>query len=63
MDSLKLKLRRIRVGLTQFELAQKAGVHPSRLSEMETNKRPIADVVVEALDRELAKVGLDPSND
>ena len=57
MDGLELKLGRIRVGLTQFELAQKAGVHPSRLSEMETGKRPIDAVVVDALARELAGVG------
>ena len=59
MDPLEMKLGRIRVGLTQFELAQKAGVHPSRLSEMETGKRPIADAVIVVLDRELAGVGLE----
>ena len=58
MDGLELKLGRIRVGLTQFELAQKAGVHPSRLSEMETGKRPIDSVVVDALNRESANTGL-----
>lgn len=57
MDPLEMKLGRIRAGLTQYELAQKANVHPSRLSEMETGKRPITDAVVEALDRELAGVG------
>ena len=57
MNGLDLKIRRIRAGLTQYDLAQEAGVHPSRLSEMETGKRPIDDVVVDALDRELAAVG------
>ena len=61
MDGLELKLGRIRVGLTQFELAQKAGVHPSRLSEMETGERPIDSVVVDALDRESANMGLERS--
>ena len=61
MDGLELKLGRIRVGLTQFELAQKAGVHPSRLSEMETGKRPIDSVVVDALNRESAKMELERS--
>lgn len=56
MDGLDLKLGRVRVGLTQWQLATKAGIHPSRLSEMETGKRPVEDVVVEALAQELAQV-------
>ena len=55
MDGLELKIRRIRAGLTQYALAQEAGIHPSRLSEMETGKRPIADAVTDALNKELAE--------
>ena len=55
MDGLELKIRRIRAGLTQYALAQDAGIHPSRLSEMETGKRPIADAVTDALNKELAE--------
>lgn len=57
MDPLELKIKRVRAGLTQYQLANKAGLHASRLSEMETGKRPIADVVVSVLDRELSEVG------
>ena len=52
MNGLELKIRRIRAGLTQYDLAQEAGIHPSRLSEMETGKRPVTDVVTAALDKE-----------
>ena len=53
MDLLEFKIKRIRVGLTQYQLAGKAGIHPSRLSEMETGKRPISDAVIGVLDQEL----------
>ena len=52
MDGLELKILRIRAGLTQYDLAQEAGIHPSRLSEMETGKRPVTDAVTDALDKE-----------
>ena len=55
MDGLELKIKRIRAGLTQYDLAQEAGIHPSRLSEMETGKRPVADAVTDALNKELPK--------
>ena len=56
MDGLELKIRRIRAGLTQYDLAQEAGIHPSRLSEMETGKRPITDAVTDALDKKISEV-------
>ena len=52
MNGLELKIRRIRAGLTQYDLAQEAGIHPSRLSEMETGKRPVAEAVTDVLDKE-----------
>lgn len=55
MDGLDLKLRRVRAGLTQYDLGQKAGVHPTRISEMERGQRPISDAVVKALDKKLAE--------
>lgn len=54
MTPLDLKVRRVRVGLTQYELARKCGLHPARLSEMEAGKRPIPDLVIEVLDQQLA---------
>jgi len=56
VDGLELKIRRIRAGLTQYDLAREAGIHPSRLSEMETGKRRITDAVTDAIDKELAEV-------
>ena len=51
MDGLELKLARVRLGLTQYELGQKLRVHPSRLSEMERGQRDVTPAVVEALER------------
>ena len=55
MDGLELKILRIRTGLTQDDLAQGAGIHPSRLSEMETGKRPVTEAVTGALDKEVSE--------
>ena len=52
MNGLELKIRRIRAGLTQYDLAQEASIHPSRLSEMEIGKRPVAEAVTDVLDKE-----------
>ena len=59
MEPLELKIKRIQAGMTQFDLGWMTGIHPSRLSEMETGKRPIAEAVIEVLDRELADVALE----
>ena len=59
MTGLDLKLARVRLGLTQFALALKLGLHPSRLSEMETDKRRVTEEVAYAL-RELLS-GLEAS--
>jgi len=55
---MDLKLKRVQACLTQYELGKLAGLHAARLSEMETGKRPIDSVVVDALDRESANMGL-----
>ena len=57
MDGLELKILRVRAGLTLWQLGKLAGVHPARISEMERDQRPIADTVVDALNREMAEVG------
>ena len=57
MDGLGLKLKRVQAGLTQYELAQRSGVHPARISEMETGKRPIIQAVVDVLSHEMSGVG------
>lgn len=36
---LDLKMRRLRAGLTQYEVAAKLGIHPGRLSEIECGRR------------------------
>ena len=53
MNGLDLKLKRVRVGLTLWQLGKLAGVHPARISEMERGQRPIIDAVVNALSHEV----------
>lgn len=43
---------RVKEGLTQADLAERLGVHPSNVSEMESGKRPIG----KAMAKRLAKV-------
>ena len=50
MNGLDLKLKRVRAGLTLWQLGRLAGVHPARLSEMERGQRSIAEAVVAVLD-------------
>ena len=54
-----MKAARVRARLTQWQLATMAGVHPSRLSEMETGKKPVTEAVVRALNEALADVALE----
>lgn len=51
MNGLELKLARVRAGLTQWELANLSQVNPARISEMETNKRPVIQAVIDTLER------------
>ena len=60
MTGLGLKLARIRMGLTQFELALKLGIDPARLSEMETGKRPIPGAVAQRLRAKVSKETVRP---
>ena len=52
-----MKLKRVRVGLTLWQLGKLAGVHPARISEMERGQRPITDVVLDALSLEMSGAG------
>ena len=61
MDGLDLKLKRVQAGLTQYELGQRSGVHPARISEMERGQRPIIDAVVNALAHEVGGEGRERS--
>ena len=51
MEGIELKVARIRAGISQWRLAQEAGLHPCRLSEMETGRRPVSKAVVDALEK------------
>jgi hypothetical protein len=42
--------------MTQYDLPQKAGIHPCRGSEMERGQRPIGEIIVQILELELADV-------
>ena len=57
MDGLDLRIMRVRAGITQYELAQRSGIHPARISETERGQRPITAAVVEALSHEMSGVG------
>ena len=59
MDGLELKLARVRLGLTQYELGQKLRVHPARLSEMERGQREITTAVIEAVNREITAAAVE----
>ena len=50
MEGLTLKVRRIQAGLTQYQLAQKSGIHPARISEMERGQRPVSPALVRVLE-------------
>lgn len=55
MDGLQVKIARIRVGLTLWDVGQLVGLHAARISEMERGQRPISDTVVKALEKKLAE--------
>ena len=61
MDGLDLRIMRVRAGITQYELAQRSGIHPARISEMERGQRPIIEAVVDALRHEMSGVGRERS--
>ncbi len=49
MKGIELKVARVQLGLSQYGLGLKLGIHPARLSEMETGKRPIPEAVAKWL--------------
>ena len=51
MDGMDLKIARLRAKGPQWDLAREANVSPPRLSEMETNTRPVTQAVIDALER------------
>ena len=54
MESLELKLLRVKAGLTQWDLAQQLRIHPARISEMERGRRAISPDMEQALERILS---------
>ena len=50
MNGLDL-IRRIKARWTQWDLAKELGMHPARISEMETGRRDITEDVEEAVER------------
>ena len=57
MDGLDLRIMRVRAGITRYLLAQRSGIHPARISDMERGQRPITDVVLDALSHEMSGAG------
>jgi|GEM_PF-6559869 transcriptional regulator with XRE-family HTH domain len=57
MDGLDLRIMRVRAGITRYLLAQRSGIHPDRISDMERGQRPITDVVLDARSHEMSGAG------
>ena len=57
MNGMDLKLKRVQACLTQYELGKLAGLHAARISEMERDRRPVTDAVVDALTYEMGGAG------
>ena len=53
---LRLKIMRLKAGVLQYELAAKLGIHPSRLSEIESGRRTPSPELVERL-MQIVRVG------
>lgn len=49
VNGLDIKIMRLRAGLRQYDLAARLGVHPSRLSEIESGRRQPAPQLLERL--------------
>lgn len=49
MDSLELKLKRIKRGLRQYQVAAKVGIAPCRLSEIEAGRRKPSPELLERI--------------
>ena len=54
MTGLELKLFRIRKGVKQYHLAAALGMHPSRLSLIESERMPLDDKTAEHAARVLS---------
>ena len=50
MDGMELKLARVKLGLSLWELGKAANVRPERISEMETNKRSVSQAIIDTLE-------------
>ena len=57
MDGLGLRIMRVQAGITRYQLVQRSGVRPARISEMERGQRPITDVVLDARSHEMSGAG------
>ena len=57
MNGMDLKLKRVQACLTQYELGKLAGLHAARMPEMERDRRPVTDAVVDALTYEMGGAG------
>lgn len=49
VKGIDIKIMRMRVGILQYELAARLGIHPSQLSEIESGRRQPSDELLERL--------------
>ena len=59
---LRLKILRLKAGIRQYEVAARLGIHPSKLSEIESGRRTPSKELLERL-MQIVKAGERGSNE
>ncbi len=59
---LRLKILRLKAGIRQYEVAARLGIHPSKLSEIESGRRTPSKELLERL-MQIVKAGKRDSNE
>lgn len=54
MTGRELKIKRVAAGLTQWDIAKQLNLQPTRISEMERGQRPVAEAVIQVVEKALA---------
>ena len=61
MDGIEIKIARIRAGLKQYELAQRAGIREPELSMIETGRREPSPETAARIAEALETAGAEPA--
>ena len=49
VKGIDIKIMRLRAGIRQYQLAARLGIHPSKLSEIESGRRQPSDELLQQL--------------